>query len=138
MNCNVIIIHLHIDKLLFFILQLLIIDSMLRLGRSVQSHSLVHRCISVFEVPDAWGISPPLYSEAVVTPACSIPTDENKPLQQTNISAVSDTTTQMEDRKKQQVEVILSGSTQLDSANNSRFTVHEMRQTQHSDTELHM
>lgn len=121
-----------------FILQLLIIDSVVRLGRLVQSYSLVHRCISVSEVPDTWGISPPLYSEAVVTPTCSIPADENKPFQQTNISTVPDTRTQMEDGSRQRVEVILSGRTQLDSASNSRFTVHEMRQAQQSDTELYM
>lgn len=121
-----------------FILQLLIIDIVVRLGRSIQSCSLVYWCISVSEVPDTWGISPPLYSEAVVTPACSIPADENKPFQQTNISTVCDTRTQMEDGDRQRVEAILSGHTQLDSANSSRFTVHEMRQTQHSNTELHM
>lgn len=96
--------------------------------------------ITDFEVPDTWGISPPLYSEAVVTPACSIPADENKPFQQTNISTVCecDTRTQMEDGNRQRVEAILSGHNQLDSANSSRLTVHEMRQTQHSNIELHM
>lgn len=94
--------------------------------------------ITDFEVPDTWGISPPLYSEAVVTPACSIPADDNKPFQQSNISAVSDTRTQVEDEHRQQVEVTLSGRTQLGSANNSRFTLHEMRQTQYSDIELYM
>jgi hypothetical protein len=111
---------------------------MVRLGRSVQSYSPVHWYISVSEVPDTWDISPPLYSEAVCTPADSIPTDENKPFQQTNISTVSDTRTQMEGENRLQVEVTLSGDTQLGHTDNTRFTVHEVRHTQHSETELHM
>jgi hypothetical protein len=92
----------------------------------------------VSEVADTWVISPPLYSEAVGTSASSIPADENKPLQQTNISIVSDTRTQIEGENRQQVEVTVTGSTQMGSANSMRFPVHEVRQTQHSDTELYM
>lgn len=90
------------------------------------------------EVPETWGISPPLYSEAVGTVAGSIPADENKPFQQGNIPVVSDTRTQIEDENRQQVEVTVSGGTQLGSANDTRGAVHDMRQTQHSDTELYM
>lgn len=137
----VIIRYLHVIKLYFFVLQLLTIDSVLSLGRTVstvQRYSLVHQCVCVSEVPDTWVISPPVYSEAVGTSASSIPADGNKPFQQTNVSMAPDTRPQIEGENRQQVEVAVTGGTQLGSANSSRCTVHETRQTQQSDTELYM
>jgi hypothetical protein len=133
----VIIRHLHVSKLYCFVLQLLIIDSVLSLVKD-SWYSLLYQCVSVSEVPDSWVISPPLYPEAVGTSTSSIPAEENKPFQQTNISTVSDTRPQIEGENRQQVEVNAMGGTQLGSANSTRCTVHEMRQTQRADTELYI
>jgi hypothetical protein len=81
------------------------------------------------QVPDIWNTSPPLYCEALHSSTSNTLTEDNEPVQQANVSIVSDTRTQGEGENR------LSDSCQLGRADN---TLHEARQTQHSETELYM
>lgn len=84
------------------------------------------------EVPDIQDTSPPPYCEALHSSTGSTLTEENEPVQQANIPMVSDTRTQRDGENR------LSDSCQLRRADNLGYTLHEARQTQHSETELYM
>nr|AGM32618.1 hypothetical protein [Coptotermes formosanus] len=84
------------------------------------------------QVPDIWDTSPPLYCEALHSSTGRTLTEENEPVQQANMSMVSDTRAQREGESSS------SDSCQLGGANNFRYTLHEARQMQHSETELYM
>jgi hypothetical protein len=106
--------------------------SLVKLGRSFQSCGLVICVFCLSQVPDIQDTSPPPYCEALHSSTGSTLTEENEPVQQANIPMVSDTRTQRDGENR------LSDSCQLRRADNLGYTLHEARQTQHSETELYM
>ena len=86
----------------------------------------------LFQVPEIWSTSPPAYSEALHSSTSSTLTEDNEPVQQANVSMVSDTRTQEKGENGS------SDSCQIGRADNIRHTLREARPTEHSETELHM
>jgi nitrogen fixation-related uncharacterized protein len=83
-------------------------------------------------VPDIWSTSPPPYSEVFHSSTSSTLTEDNEPVQQENVSMVSDTRTQEKGENE------LSDSPHIGRADNIRYTLREARPREHSETELHM
>lgn len=83
-------------------------------------------------VPDIWSTSPPPYFEALHSSTSSTLIEDNEPVQQANASMVSDTRTEGKGENR------VPDSCQLGRADNIRYTPHEARPTQHSETELYM
>jgi hypothetical protein len=113
----------------WFILWVLVIDSLIELVRSLQSYGLFICVFFLSQVPDIRNSSPPPYSEALHSSTGSTLTENNEPVQQANLS---DTRTQGKDENK------LSDSCQSGRVDNIRYTLHEARPTRHYETELHM
>jgi len=84
------------------------------------------------QVPDIWSTSPPPYFEALHSSTSSTLAEDNEPVQQANASMVSDTRTEGKGENR------VPDSCQLGRADNIRYTPHEARPTQHSETELYM